>query len=443
MIGLANPTVVQGSTHPKISMTKKGYRFIHSGLLADVEIASSTVARVKGEQLFRMSLNPASLEQWLARMANFEKYRFKNIAISWKPTVAVTQPGAIVGWFEWDVDDPLVLDQGEETLRDALAHESASLVSVYRPHTWVFSNKEEPEEEWYVDQGTRELRFTDQGMFTLCAASDFAAETDVSGQLVVAYEVEFMIPELRSTQQGTYGVYEGGANQTYDYPFGDSITHAGVNWDSPFSGLLKVPQNALMKYHVVGGDSLFQLPRGYWLVVFHVQGTGLGYSGNDVTVTGGYDVLCDDTGLANWGEVAGSNGQFEAYYLIYSNGWNLNWNDNLNLPDDGFSADSVLNAGDPISSAYIFVAYLNGVPPATLPGNVGLAKLLKRVRELEERVGDRSITKEESPKEKEKLTDIEDLPGPACKCTIHGTNAKAPNAGTVIESNGNVRVTGI
>jgi hypothetical protein len=386
---LAQSFSMSGMGMPHVQTLKDGYRMVHSGLLAPVNIPANAK---KGDMIYRINLSPTVVEQWLAKMANFEKFAFEHIVVTYKPVCAATEEGAILGWFEWDVDDPLVLGQGEDSIRDAMAHESAQMGSVWQPMSWHFTNEDEPAEMWYVDQTGQEARFTDQGMFSLCTAMDNGEAEFACGELLIAYSIKFQVPELRSSNTGTWGYYYGDGTGEAATPFGSALTRFDTIYEDPFNGDETVPQNAQMIMHVVGGEYLLQLPRGFWCVMMNFNGcTGL--AGTSLKVFGDYDFLVDPIGGDHAYYVFQAT-QGVAYALIYSSGWNVNWNTATDLPANGFNITFTDMTTD--GNAYVGCCYLNGCPKSTLPQATGtmLKRMMKRLEKLEREKSELTITPE-------------------------------------------------
>lgn len=380
MVGLSNPLNIPGSGHPIIRTTSKGYSIVHSGLLGNVSIPADTS---RGDMIFRIDLSPIVIEEWLSKMSNFEKYRFKHIIVSYKPTCAATEAGTICGFFEWDVDDPLTLDQDEETVRAAMAHESAEMSSVWNPFMLHFTNGEEPDEEWYIDPSGNEPRFTTQGMFTIIAGSDFPDALE-AGTLTVAYEIEFLIPELRSLNSGTWAAYAGVANTSSSAPFGSKISSLVVEYPDPISGDQVVPQNTSIRYFNDGGepaDAIFQIPRGYWEMSFSIVGTTL--STIATAFLGDYALLKCITGDVETKYNTAALGS--GYALFYSSGMDTA-RSTSDIPTDGFKIYFASVAT--ITSSRLIVTALNGMPKYSLPLQISEAvhKLINRLDLLESKL---------------------------------------------------------
>jgi hypothetical protein len=351
-IGIASEAFVPGSGHPTITTKKNRYVITHSGLLANVDIPANTE---RGDLLFRVSLDPR-IEQWLQSMSNFEKYRFNHVWIQYVPTVSTTEAGSLAAFFEWDPDDPLQTGQGEDTLREVMAHESAQLSNVWRPMTLVFHGGDEPHELWYVDSNSREKRLCEQGVFNVVAGSDFTAALS-AGQLVVVYEIEFEIPELRSVTHGTFCMYDNGASTDADTPFGDAIDAEQVVYADDLTQDEIVPQNAYVRYFKSSNLYSMNVPDGYWVVVFRSVGTGLGDA--TITMSGAYRFLEVDS--ANWYYKETSSAQTSAYAfcVFYSSGVAFGVPTG-ELPDSGL--DFTLSAATTVSASQCLFVRLNGYP---------------------------------------------------------------------------------
>lgn len=389
MVGLASPLNIAGSSHPIIEMVGSSYRFTHSGLLCPLEIPANTQ---KGDMIARIALNPM-IEEWLSKMSNFEKYWFANIAVVYKPSCAATDTGTIVGFFEWDIDDPLSLGQAEDTVKDALAHESAEMTSVWSAASWLFSNADEPNERYFVDPAGAEPRLTTQGQFTICAGSDFT-DAISAGQLEVAYTVHFAIPEVRSHTQGTWACYHGTGlgSASISCPLGTGLGMEPIHYPDPIMGDETVPQNTAVKTFSDGGspaDVRYQLPAGYWIVMFIARGTGFG-GGINLNAAGSYIVLHDTAGTLS--ETAGSTVEAVGSYLLYSSGMETGRSPS-DLPTNYFNI--TMGTLTTTSYARLVVAALNGLPSYVPPSalikkNLELLQVQeKKMKQLEEYVRDK------------------------------------------------------
>jgi hypothetical protein len=374
---LATPLSMAGMANPIMTQTKFGYEFIHSGLITEVQIPVGTQ---KGDLLYRLDLSPATLEPWLSKMSNFEKYRFKNVFISYKPTCAATETGGIVGFFEWDPDLPLTLNQGEDSVADSMAHQSAMLTSVWSPATFHYNNAEEPDEEWFVDPAGREKRLTTQGIFTLVAASDFASALS-AGQLLVAYEIEFMIPEVRSAVDGTWVTYYGKSVNTA-HPFGQALVALEVDYPDDLLGISKVPQNTIIKYttnypNTSAPLSGFQLPYGYWTVTAIIAGSDL--TAAALQVQGDYKLLqYPGIPLQNTYQVVRTPQYASVNVMLFSSG--IDMGSASARPTNCFWFTTT--AATAVTSSWISAAYLHGHPMSSFSLPEVMTKMRTALNEI-------------------------------------------------------------
>jgi hypothetical protein len=386
MVGLAQPLKEPGMARPVISTTSRGYSFIHSGIIGEVSIPGSTK---RGDQLLRVDLTPSTLETWLSAMANFEKYRFKNIVVTYVPMCAATEPGAVCGFFEWDVDNPLSVGQGEDSLKDAMAHYSSMLSGVWSPFTCHFNSKEEPTEEWYVGSAGVERRLATQGTFTLIAASDFDDALE-AGQLMVAYEIEFFIPEVRSNLDGHWTHHRSlAANNDEDNPFGTEPGHFleyPVYYEDPISGALPVGLNASLKQYFHGtpavDDYSMQLEEGFWIVAAYATGC-TAITAWDLETIGAYQILESAASVdINWSTINAAATDAITWALIFSSGLDAGALYST-VPTNAFKIACTATG---VGNTYIAAAYLHG-HPQTYYSNASMADKLKQLMMVVKEMG--------------------------------------------------------
>jgi hypothetical protein len=303
MIGMAEPTAWSAGEVPNITGMGSGAMMIsHSGYLGTVLKTNPSGANaVRGDLLFRVALDPF-IEAWLAKMANFEMYKFRNIAITFHPALPTIVSGRVMGYFESDINNPTACGLGEATMKDAAAHTSAIMVDCWVPHTWVYSFHEGA---WlYVNPSCHEPRTSKSGIFSIIAGTDMSS-SDIPttlGDLLISYECEFRNPELNATiPSGSYACLSGVTGMVKDYPFGTEVTTVPFE-DSGVTPDYEIPNNIAYSYSVLGpglvGGSWFKFPIGYYAIVTYLTGTGLSASGTGLhQVTGNYSLQLGPGGV--------------------------------------------------------------------------------------------------------------------------------------------------
>jgi hypothetical protein len=387
MIGVAQSLTLNGSGNPVIRTTSEGYIFCHSDVLDTVSISASTV---KGALLKRYDIAP-HIATWLGAMANFEKYRFHNLFITYQPTCGTATPGSIIIMPEKDVDDPLGCGNGEETVKDCMAHQMAVMSTLWSSATVHFNNSDDPSEFWFVDPAGREKRWTTQGLLSIVAGTDFAEGVE-PGQLILTYEIEYRVPEVRSMSHGQYSMYKGVTNVDNDHMFGDTWASEPLLYRDPVLGYEIVPQNSRIRvfyYEEPLGfyTYQFQLPPGYW--AFWWEAVGTVFIAAAQTAHGDYQILIDQHALpASHLTLSATNAV--GIMLIYSSGI-----------EDGLPADAFPNNGvrASVSSTTITDSrwgsmYLNGYPYSaytTKEVSDTLRVLTERVADLTARIDEHEI----------------------------------------------------
>lgn len=198
-VGIASPFQINSFGAPVISSSPGGtYSIIHGDFLSPLVIPAQTKA---GDQVFALDLNPY-LGVWLSQMANFERYKIRKIAITYNPMCPTTTSGALAGVYEFDIDNLMTAGMGDATMKQVMSHQTASIVDVWTPHTWIFQ-PEDPAEWYYVVEGGHEPRLEKQGQFRLFAGADFDSELKAA-LLTVTYHIDFKVAEINSSAIGTY-----------------------------------------------------------------------------------------------------------------------------------------------------------------------------------------------------------------------------------------------
>lgn len=332
-VPLATGFNIPASKPPKLVSRGDRMTICHSGLLGEVTIPAGTKT---GEVICEFNIDPL-IEEWLAHVSLFEKYAFKEIAFIYKPFVGADTEGGIVAYPEWDVDEPDIANQGEESLRLALAHAGGISTNVWQDCVWSLNDREEPSELWYVDKFGREPRLTTQGRFVVMAGSDYADEIK-AGLIEVCYEIQLAIPEMGSKYQGCssrgYVWIRNGSN-TIDASSKFTLDPA---WYYGGHGLYQpIPNNVPVH---VALNKYIMLPPGFWRVDAYGPATTTASATNHYTYAlhGSYShIYGDNAGVypetSNASEVTGTTSVHNMMtFSIVSTGVSFE-----DAPDSGFT----------------------------------------------------------------------------------------------------------
>jgi hypothetical protein len=349
------------------------YTVTHSGVIGSL---STTDAVQAGDLLFTVDIHP-EMEEWLSTQSHFDKYRVKHAVIGFRPSCPTTTEGAIVGFYEWDVDNALTTGQGVETIKRAMSHNQAHMSAVWEATNYVYSGLND-KEMFYVDKTGAEPRLTTQGRFSILAATDIAADTEL-GQLEIAYEVVFLNPALRNRVNGAYCCYSGSTTGVDDDAIlGEELTVSKIYYEDHLGSYEESPQNLQLRYYYDGTSSAIQLPRGYYVVFLAV--TGAGISELEMEVGGEYQILTDQTyALKDEMTNAGETGAL-AFAAFYSSGMTLG------VSTGAIPADYVRPTTSRVSStsrSMLYIVALNGAPMASVPASAMFSALKESRRRLE------------------------------------------------------------
>jgi hypothetical protein len=247
---------------------------IHEGELTNLlKYDDSEVDYSRGDTMYSIAINP-DIEEWLSAVGKYSKYRFKDIAVTYSPAVPTTVSGKLIGFFETDIDDPLLGDDGEETIRRAMANVTAAQVDIWTQHTWLKSFRHEANDWWYTGSTYHEPRTAFQGRFVLIAGSDMTDEElpESLGDLTVTYRVEMMTPDLNiASTSGNQVAYTTSGGGVYNAPWANLLEQS--KWDDEVDPDYQIPDGFAVK---CTGDVRFEPPIGYYRVCASITGTGLG-----------------------------------------------------------------------------------------------------------------------------------------------------------------------
>lgn len=366
MVGVAHPVQMQGTGRPIITTHKNHYKFIHQDVIGAVSIKAGTK---RGDLLFRMEISP-KMAKWLSKVGQFTKYRFVHCFLSYVPTSASIEEGAIILLPEWDVDSPVLGGNGEDTVKQAMAHEAALMTSVWRPAVTHFSNADEPEEYYFVDDMSYEKRLSVQGLFSIYAASDFDKDLE-AGQLQITYEVDFDVPDVGNLTDGFWQLlYSSEENATHQQPLGDNPRVGVIVYQDPLAGSLEVPQNLRISYHTTGGSPNewgIELPYGYWIVWWATRSLEEPVT-NAAAAYGAYSLLGSDDGsfvpYTFTSKTLGGDAVWRAtgWSLVYSSGQS---NVPINELPKSYWTYTMGGPGSGEAFMRLGATRLHGYPPAT------------------------------------------------------------------------------
>lgn len=159
--------------------------------------------------IYAWTIQPGYSEMfpWMSGLAQqYEKYRIRSLRYEFVPRVPATFSGQVVMAIDQDPNDPFPSEDfsGRQVLMSHLGAVSGS-VSQHLTMNYPFSLGAERYVRADTDTGTVEPRTADAGVLFVGVFG--SAGTVLVGDLIVSYEIEFTMPQLRRGNPGT------GANQ--------------------------------------------------------------------------------------------------------------------------------------------------------------------------------------------------------------------------------------
>lgn len=304
-VGIASPFTITSPGAPVMTSSPGGtYHLLHGDFLQPLVVPAGTKM---GDIVFELDLDPY-MGRWLAAMANFERYKIRKVAVTYNPMCPTTTSGSLAGVFEFDVDNMIPAGNSDSTMQLVMAHQTASIVDIWTPHSWIFE-PEDPAEWYYVVPGGHEPRLEKQGKFRLFAGADFDAILKAA-LLTVTYHIEFKVAELNSGPLGSYdSVYAygtSGIESVYPTTVTDpDVEVNGVNFKLPRFEYIHIAQSittaasletascgATVSSPSIAKETLavnVSLPPGYWMVHYTANQYATGATLR-TTVSGGYSM---------------------------------------------------------------------------------------------------------------------------------------------------------
>lgn len=373
-IPAAQPESFHPSSEPEIQSLGPGKILIrHSGLAGTLNSANDAGDYfVRGTRMYGVDLTPF-IEPWLARMSAYQRFRFRNIAVTVHPSVPTLQAGRIMGYFEDDVDNPVVTGAGETTIESAASMAGAVITDVWEAHTFVKSFRDT--ELYYVAQTGVEPRTSKQGRFNLVAASDFDNSFPANiADITIAYEIILEEPVLQAP--GVLGAWAVAVDDAVDRPtgviFGRVPTYdymwkrtdgESIMWDMSPVQRSFTPSYSGVSFGAGTQCSAFQLPSGYWCVDLYVEGTNL--AAFDDAPSGNYCVCGLKSAGFSWYYTSATKWCHKI--IVLSTGFN-----------DPMSFLKISCTYDTITKAYIQFTCLGGSPEMPTASQV----MFERVKKL-------------------------------------------------------------
>jgi hypothetical protein len=156
-----------------------------------------------GTVLSTVSLNPYD-PAWngtaLQRFATlFERYRPRRIAALVEPSCAATTNGQIISFIDPDPDDTFDYT-GRQAIQVAASHEGADISQVWGMNVSAYAFDKRTQ-DFYADADGSDERLISPGNWRVLANSDLPATTPI-GTLYVAWDYEFLIPQIEQHSQG-------------------------------------------------------------------------------------------------------------------------------------------------------------------------------------------------------------------------------------------------
>lgn len=272
-----SPPLVFKSNVPKSTFSlrivrgkRRGSNQIHTTLevtgtdfIGSVNVDAATRG---GDILFDQVLAPGAFNETRLQQFSylFDKYQFEDIKFHYSPLVDATTPGGIIAFPDYDPDDDL-FNQNPGNIKKAAAHMGSAIVQVWDKHTWDFHALKK-DVLLFTDPASTDDRLTQQGRFTVLAASDFTEALE-TGLITMSYKCHFFITQIDNNPPFVGVAYQADGNSsTAAKPYGTSVT---VKPESNLSIQYSAPTN-----------SVFTFPTGAtthrFFVLIHFAGAGLG-----------------------------------------------------------------------------------------------------------------------------------------------------------------------
>lgn len=233
-VGVAESMIYHGSKtmqHDFVRDGVSGTRICGSQFLDSVATVNNNFL---GQRLTAVLVNPTALGSILAKLAAlFEQSKVNHMRVLYKPVVPTTTAGALAMYFRNDVSSPSI-QVGIDELQHAATHTAFADFTVWSPSSIEIKPSDVALKYW--DEMTGDFANDVQGLITIIASSDLAANT-VYGHLYLEYDVEFFSPEL-DYEVDEIGIFNieldwVDAETTADNPIRfvfDAVSAARVGW---------------------------------------------------------------------------------------------------------------------------------------------------------------------------------------------------------------------
>lgn len=295
----------KASKQAKIRSTSKGVIVRHTEYLAPV--TSTGTSDAFGYVGYRINPGDAATFPWLSRQAmSYEKFKIHKLKFEYTPMCPTTSRGICVGYFEYDVLDPV-----PTSLTTSLNNLGAKPMNVYAPFSVMYDKKGESYKSYINTAETSDIGATPNALlkypalFYMCVSG--ATASSGLGLLRVSYEIEFELPQLNATTatQGSTSQYsyvckaddpDGGTlgnkwyavmNDTWKYLNPDKAV-SQTNKVEKLKGIRLVPENVSGVPSSSG--QLFEISEpGYYMINFHQirQGNGQEQTSESFQIWGG------------------------------------------------------------------------------------------------------------------------------------------------------------
>jgi len=158
-------------------------------------ITVSTTATARGQCLYALPISPDIIPNTrLQIMSNmWTRYIFRKFRVTYAGTAPTTQPGSLMMYCDYDPSQNPFTVVGDVPLRYAYTHDATD-VSVWEKAT-VEVTDAVYNEMLYVDPAL-DTRWSIQGTFWLLSSGALAAGLEC-GKLILDYEIDFAVPDLR------------------------------------------------------------------------------------------------------------------------------------------------------------------------------------------------------------------------------------------------------
>lgn len=164
------------------------------------QITTASGGSLAGDVRYTVSINPFMVPN--SRLGSlgqiFEKYRINSLTLFYVPTCPTTQPGQLIHYIDYDVNNTLA-SNATTNVSIAAAHSRSSPFSVWSPNEIRYGKKCPL---LYTNSSDDDDRWDCAGLYTILLATDISGN-QVLGTVYVEYDIEFFQGQASTPSSGT------------------------------------------------------------------------------------------------------------------------------------------------------------------------------------------------------------------------------------------------